>query len=385
MYATSTRRRLRLPLAVVPWNPDDDEVEIDPMLRPRPVLVPPATVSTVIPSPAIGPPPIAVNRSRPQRIPTLPGEELAAEQQYGQAVDAFRPQPRGWKSRLAFAGLNALAGLGQGGIGGAIGGGLASLGIAAVDPTVPDKFWKYRTQAESEGRLQRLRGQRRGDLQDRLLESQVIENEAQAEASRRPRPPKLVETVLADGTTVLTPESEGVVTGRPKPRGLLDNAKSVATETGDEIFVDDTGSPIIDPRTGQPFYSKRNRPTVEKPDDAPFTNKQLQSVIKEAETEREGIRRTLFVDKSIPMTLPGTVYDDGSQELPKPNPAYNDLMTRYRALDDDIRNWKLQMKPERPRTSGRTWSTGRWAAANPNGDVNAAKAQARRQGLTVID
>jgi hypothetical protein len=212
------RPRLRLPIGVVPWNPNDDEIEIDPMLRPRPVLVPPAAaVSTVIPSPAIGPPPIAVNRSRPQRIPTLPGEELAAEQQYGQAVDAFRPQPRGWKSRLAFAGLNALGGLGQGGIGGAIGGGLASLGIAAVDPTVPDKFWKYRTQAESEGRLQRLRGQRRGDLQDRLLESQVIENEAQAEASRRPRPPKLVETVLADGTTVLTPESEGIVTARPKP------------------------------------------------------------------------------------------------------------------------------------------------------------------------
>jgi hypothetical protein len=166
----------------------------------------------------------------------------------------------------------------------------------------------------------------------------------------------------------------------------LEGARSVATETGDEIFVDDSGAPIVDPRTGQPFYSKRNRPPVEKPDDAPFTNAQLDQVIKEAETEREGIRRALFVDKSIPMMLPGQVYEGGITGPPTLNPAYTNQENRYRALDDDIRKWRLQKKQERPRpSSGRTWSASRWAAANPNGDLNAAKAQARRQELTVID
>jgi hypothetical protein len=211
---------LLLPPGVQPWNPDAPVMRRGPL---RPPLPPPSYPVAPVgyePQPIVidaGPAPLVTGSRtvRPRRVPLLPGEELEAEQQYGTALQNFEPQKRGWKKRLAFAGLQALAALG-GGPGAALGAGAASLGLTAADPALPDKYWRARELGQSEERLGDLRQQRRAGIQDDYMQSQAVENLAQAEAALRPKAPKLVEQVLPDGTSVLVPEAQGVVTGRPR-------------------------------------------------------------------------------------------------------------------------------------------------------------------------
>lgn len=126
--------------------------------------------------------------------------------------------------------------------------------------------------------------------------------------------------------------------------------------------------------------------TPDKSDSSGFTNAQIESNIQEAKSERDRIGESL---KIIPPTVETIKTDPYTLEQTKvnaPNPAYTDLMSRYRKLDDDIRDWRTKVKPPvLTRSSGKTWSASRWKAANPNGDVEAAKKAATAKGFQVTE
>lgn len=222
MYSEPRLRRRFRPLS--PDETDSPPPPLNPLLpparpiRPLPTTEPIARESLALP-PAlpvnVGVPPLTNTdrRGRPRVMSDIPRDDrLDAERQLMTDLRNYEPRKR---SRLRLIGMSALRGL-TAGPGGALSGALWGTAASLIDPTIEDKRWQAEQIAQSQQRQQELLGEQRYDLQDELLRSQVEENRAQAEQRRNPRP-RLVESVLPDGTQVLVPEQQGVVTGRPRP------------------------------------------------------------------------------------------------------------------------------------------------------------------------
>lgn len=231
----STRPTTRLPEPARPATP----IYTEPITT-EPV---PTTTSVSMSSP----PPLTTTdrRGRPRLIEGLgTGEQLSAERELFDRLQSYEPQKR---SKLRQIGMAALRGLAAGGPGGAIGGGIFGLGTALLDPEAEDRAWRDKQMEQSQRRQQVYRRQERDTLEDDLLRAQVDETKAEAEQRRNPRP-KLVETVLPDGTTVLAPEREGAITGRPK-----------ASDTTYTVNVPGVGPIVAKPGEALGYYGQVER------------------------------------------------------------------------------------------------------------------------------
>ena len=189
------------PLAPVVTLPEARPVR---MLEPAPI-VREAMPTTPVAMPA-EPPPLVTSdrRGRPRLTPGIPTTDRPrAEQELMGALESYEPQKR---SKLRMIGLSALRGLAAG-PGGALSGALYGAGAAFLDPTLEDRQWKAGEIAASQGRQQQMRATRREGLQDELLQAQVMDERAQAEARSRPARPRLNKETMEDGTTILTQET----------------------------------------------------------------------------------------------------------------------------------------------------------------------------------
>jgi len=117
-----------------------------------------------------------------------------------------------------------------------------------------------------------------------------------------------------------------------------------------------------------------------KEENSGYINTAVDQNIQEAATERDRIAASL---KDVPPTIETTVTDPYTLEQTKkqvPNPAYTDLMGRYRKLDDDIRDLRLKKKPL-TRGGSYTEADVRARATAAGKDPEAAIAKAKAAGL----
>lgn len=253
----------------------------------EPVALPPASAVNV------GAPPLttADHQGRPRVMSDIPRDDrLDAERQLMTNLRNYEPRKR---SRLRLIGMSALRGLAAG-PGGALSGALWGTAASLIDPTIEDKRWQAEQIAQSQQRQQELMGEQRYGLQDELLRSQVEENRAQAEQRRNPRP-RLIESVLPDGTQVLVPEQQGVVTGRPRP---------VAPRIG--VDVPGVGQIETTPEAALGYYGQ-----VGARADA---QKERESVYRREETGRQS-QRQAFIDEAKTLRGQAEAADANAKDL----------------------------------------------------------------------
>lgn len=294
----------------------------------------------------IGAPPMVIRRDG--RPTTKFIGEGTSEERLGvrrQALEQYEPQKESVKKLLLRTALNTLRGglIGEGGAADTL------LGPGGVlDRHGIDRVWQQQQLGQTDERLGQLRTDRRAGLQDRLLESQVLENEAQAaRALREPTVPPI------------------------KPASIFTGAEDVEDEAGNVIVVGPDGKPIINPSTGQPYVRRRLKPPPVKPDTAPTQRADLVDNIAAAEREKASLGPP-------PQTMIDDVNQWGEVTGKKVNPAYTHWAARFQKLDDDIRNWKVSLGkvPELASTSSELNPTEQRiydaAAKNPKLDPNEA-------------
>lgn len=273
------------------------------------------------------------------------------------ALESYQPQKESKKS-LALRTILSFVGGGLAGPGGAAETLLGAGGV--LDRRGKDRAWQQGELARTDESLGRMRTDRRAGLQDRLLQSQVTENEAQAQrALRAPTVPPI------------------------KPTNIFDNAQDVEDAQGNVIMVGPDGKPIIDPATGAPYVRRRLRaPAVkpEKPDTSEFTNQQIDRTIGEIDAEQ----------KTLGPSPPTEIEDRDTYGVvvgKKVNPAYLDWARRYRELDDQKRQLQMKRKPTATaavpitRTSDITEQRIRDAAKAKGLDADQAVKRARARGM----
>lgn len=344
MRGMASLLRRKLPPFIVPFHPDDKDFGPTSAPSRRLQLVPPPT-DAVQPEPVppnfnsgaisdtINLPPLST--ADMARVGGRPSRGYAAnEEDYNQGLQAYEPrQGRSLGRTLKEAALGFI----EHGLPGAIG----SAATELLDPNLRERQWRNRELDRSDARIDRSTQQRHAGLQENLIRSQIAENQAQA--NRVPASAGDWFQLDTDGDGI--PDTEEY---RPKTIGSRRNVyKTPRAERQpilkERVNADGTKSTLKSDDNGSTWTEVPDLLSQPSPkeDTSGFTNGQIQTSINEAQTERDGILKTLN-DNHIAPTMPGDFIGQT-----KENPIYKDYMDRYRQLDDKIRGWRNAMKPGR--------------------------------------
>lgn len=358
MSLWSTLRR-----RIAPWQANENPAV---MTRPDPMSAetiarsaPDAPLET--PSPVnVGTPPIMTRTTKGGR-PTeviASGDPLENDIALEQALERYKAPVS--KKQLA---LQGLFGFLQGGIRGAI----ANTAQYGLDQN-------YRNAVETGPELSRLEPRIKTEMLQRREENTLANDasmrdyrgaEATGILTRAGQKPN-VQTgkgLLPDGSGQYAQMERDPSTNQWKmstgPDGkpiIVDQPKEKTDKPKVKVNVPGVGEIEVTPGEALGYYGQvqgreaaaedRTFTREEKSGEVSATNTALEQNIKEAGAERDKIWESL---KDVPktITVPGVTYSDGTTDPPKqvPNPAYTDLMTRGRKLDDDIKDWRVKIKP----------------------------------------
>lgn len=410
MYPETSIARRRRPRRVLDRLFGEEEVVVPetavPLTRPRRALPP-----EVLPAPQ---PVVEAVRPRTIAPPVAVADPNAPFGESGEPFGSVRPrraEPRDFiaddaqylrdlrtapveKSRAKSAGVGFL----RGGILGGI--------VGALNPEAYGQMKRNREIKRVEDRigsdleLQKAQRVRRLEpLQERLLESQVLENEAQAQARMRPPRPILGREVLEDGTTIqteLNPETgtfepargadgRPIVLSRPKPEAeliemTLSDGRKVKVPAPAALTADATRTGRIERKEIEQAERERQRLAAQ----AEF--EQLTSDEAAAGEAKNAAYKYLETLKKDP-----NVTEDDIREARKAaedaNTFYRTFGPRKAAVRSKITLYSDSTRPDRPDTSvdplkGAKWYKSRYRGSRP---IEEAAAAARARGAIIVD
>lgn len=308
---------------------------------------------------------------RPKLDATI-SDPLEAQKALRQNLELYEPQKSHGLARLGPVVPSALAGAGAGGGWGALGGLGIGLLMSKLDPTFTERMKKQRELAKTNQIIGTLQGEKDANIQDKLRQAQL--GNIQSEIESRKVQPRLAaeeakqEQRKGDIATLLTMHQR---LGHYNPADLNDagsqtllsrarelgvesslvpySAKETADKVPPHLTVGDTVFERGDdgtwkPATGLPTVAPKST------SDASFTNAQIQTSINEALREKAKVASAL---RDTAQTVPD-IQGGRDYGTKKPNPIYEDLQKHDRNLDNQIREWRMKLKPESvgPKTSG---------------------------------
>lgn len=231
---------------------------------------------------SVTPPTVAYDpsgRPTPTVLSGDPEQQVLARRR---ALETYQPQKESKKS-LA---LRTILGFVGGGLAGRGGVAETLLGAGGIlDRRGKDRAWQHGELGRVDEQYGRMRADRRAGLQDRLLESQVAENEAQAQRALREPPVK------------------------PPPLARRIPPVKQVDEAGNEYLADaETGEPLLDAK-GNYRYTGRAKPAPPvKPDPAP-------------------IKRSAFEQEEADLTEQKTKLQADAQRYTQEAEVYNSWLT----------------------------------------------------------
>lgn len=289
--------------------------------------------------------------------------QLEAQKQRRVALQDYEPQKSHGLKRLGPVVPAVTAGAGAGGGWGALGGLGVGLLMSKLDPAFSDRMKKQRELAKINQTIGTLENERSGDVQDKLRQAQLGNINAETGALLHPTPkprPSAFRVLTKDegplkkGTKIAT--EFNTQTGQWEDTGrVLDLAekKAAPDRVGGQTRI------LAEGEYGLPAGTKihlmpngedavvNSKPLVAEPapsrtTDVSFGNQQIKTSIAEAQTEKAKIKDALA---STAEYLPDT-QDANGAVVKHPNPIYKDLKDQDRALDKQIREWRMKLKPE---------------------------------------
>lgn len=385
-----------------------------PPVQPIPPMTDRVAAPIDLPSPEVLSP-VDMNRARrdihPQIDPTIP-DELAREKQYRADVEAYEPQkPHGFKGYVAPIVKAALAG-GAAGIPGLIGGAAFEGLNQVLDPTHTDREWKNRELGHATKTVN-VANDLANDTVTRQYKQAEIDKLQEDKPDTRPRPTSyrvLTKDETINGQTVpkgtkiqreynpktrqwedtnvvLDLQTEPATKAPPAISGhtrVVGEGEYAGIPAGTTIHLDYDGKDVL--RDGKPLVAQIAPSEKEK---EPTENFQ-----KTAEEMFSAASENYRVAKQKRADAAAIVVGDDPVKLEDKKT----LLAEATQLEKEARDWQqkgreLKNKPVKTSTAtpkaqpyaGRRWSASAWLKANPNGDVNAARAAAKAAGATVVD
>ncbi len=306
---------------------------------------------------------------RPKLDPTI-SDPLEAQRALRQNLELYEPQKSHGIKRLAPVVPTVAAGAQAGGGWGALGGLGVGLLMSKLDPTFADRIKKQRELGKTNQTIGVLQGERDADVQDKLRQAQLGNIQAETEALQHPTPkprPSAFRVLAQDegglkkGTKIATEfnpqtgkwEDTGRILDLPNEKAESDkigSATRIVNEgeyglpAGTKIHLMPNGEDALvndKPLVAEPAPTDKVGPNVA------FINQNISQSIADAQGEKAKIKDALANTAEY---LPDT-QDTNGAVVKHPNPIYKDLQDRDRALDTQIREWRMKLKPE-PKSSG---------------------------------
>jgi len=293
---------------VVPTNPEP----VSPLLESLRREIPPVEVGSA--------PPMVIRRDgRPTNKFIGDGDPLERAEVRRRALSEYEPKKESKKHLVLRTLLNFVGG----GIPGAAQTLIGPGGV--MDRRALDRNWQQNELAKENESIQGLRLDRRAGMQDRLLESQVLENQAQAQrALREPAAPSLV-----DYGGYQIPQTEAARLAQAR---ALAEGKPVAKRRytiGNQIVEEQPDGSL------KPVFTGADKPQ----EDVEFANRSVQQNISDAEGEKAKIEKRM---SEIPITIQGV--NAYGEPTTQPNPEYVEHKNRRDSLIDQIRKWRADIK-----------------------------------------
>lgn len=234
------------------------------------------------------------------------------------ALEAYQPQKESKKSLALRTILNFVGG----GIPGAVGTLIGPAGV--LDRRGKDRAWQQGELGQIDEQLGRMRTDRRAGLQDRLLEEQV----------RKAGAPPPIKDITSNGRVLrLNPQ-----TGRydtvyePPPKPASERAPLRVPVT----LPDGSTKVVLSFDNGKTWQDEPKLQGAPKPNTAPTQRAAILDNIAAAEREKASLGPP-------PQTMIDEVNQWGEVTGKKVNPAYAHWADRFQKLDDNIRNWKVDL------------------------------------------
>lgn len=293
----------------------------------------------------------------------LPYTKLEQEQDAHDHLVGYQPQKQhGWMRYIKPLAMGSLAGARSGHpaglLGGAIGGEIGGL----VNPTAEDEQWKQNALSTVDQRIQTLNEQAKTSAQLAHLTAQTRKLNGPAPRRWQLKQNAAGEYVAVDADTgldatgkpvrgktpvgssdwVLHVNEQGEYVPVNKTTGLGQDGKPVKGRSmvrqPDGTYVDATQKYTTDRQFG-----REDRSLDLENQKAQGENAQHQANITSARAEQDKIKQWLYGPQAIPRTL--QKHDAYGNSYEAPNPIYTENETRFRHLDDVIREEQGRIKP----------------------------------------